>query len=105
VARLVCVRVQDTLELYESLALKARDGRLSGRRRIFLEVWVGDSFHKLTGLWNKLERLIDRRRDRYRERITDPRTGKILRDVDEPLSAHRDRGSAKRRKRTSPPVA
>ena len=44
-------------------------------------------------------RVIDNRSDRYIEHIVDPLTGKVLRDVDEPLSAHQGHGSAKTRKK------
>lgn len=56
----------------------------------------GDDFHRATGKWNKLERLIDGRNNRYREVIRDPETGAVLRFVDEPLTEHRGRGSAKK---------
>lgn len=47
-----------------------------------------------------MERSIDRgakgsTEKRYRELVVDHRTGEVLRDVDEPLSDHRGRGSAK----------
>ena len=35
------------------------------------------------------EQSFDRENDEYREKITDKRTGKVVRDVSEPLSKHR----------------
>jgi len=44
-----------------------------------------------------MERLlvIDRERDCYLERVTDPQTGAVIHACDEPLSAHWGHGSAR----------
>jgi hypothetical protein len=78
------------------LSLKAR--RKPGDKP-FREGKYGDDLYRKTGKWNELERTIDRANDRYREKITDPETGDVIRDLDEPLSKHRGRGDAKRRPR------
>jgi hypothetical protein len=39
---------------------------------------------------------LNRETNRYRERVTDPETGEVLREVDEPLDEHTGHGSAKR---------
>lgn len=44
------------------------------------------------------DRIIDKDGDLYHERVVDVATGDVIRDVTEPLSEHRDRGSARRRK-------
>ena len=44
------------------------------------------------------DRLIDRRNDRYREKVVDSDTGKIIHETVEPLSQHRGHGSAKQPK-------
>jgi hypothetical protein len=46
----------------------------------------------------KVERSIDRLEDRYSERVTDVDTGEVIRQCDEPLSAHQGHGSAKKSK-------
>jgi len=66
-----------------------------GRRRRALERWFGETFHRDSGTWRRLTRMVDRKNDRYRERIT-TRDGEVVRDVDEPLSEHRCRGAARR---------
>ena len=43
-------------------------------------------------------RKIDRENRWYTERITDPQTGEVLREVSEPLRDHHGHGSAKKRK-------
>jgi hypothetical protein len=49
-----------------------------------------------TGDDHFIERIIDRPGDHYYERIVDVGTGKIIRDVDEPLTEHKGRGSARK---------
>lgn len=46
--------------------------------------------------------IFDRSQNRYMEFLVDLQTGEILRNVDEPLSEHRGRGSAKIRKGKTP---
>ena len=55
---------------------------------------VGSDERKSVGDFVNKERDIDHDNDRYREKITDKK-GVVLREVDEPLSEHRGRGSAK----------
>ena len=43
----------------------------------------------------EFHRIIDKENDRYYERIVDPDTGDVIREVDEPLSTHQGHGSAK----------
>lgn len=70
-------------------------GRRDGKKRPFIEGKWGDDLHRLSGVWNRLRRVIDRENDRYVEKIEAP-DGTVLRDVDEPLPEHRGHGSAKR---------
>jgi hypothetical protein len=43
-----------------------------------------------------LVRVIDRRNNRYRESVRDPSTGEVVRNVDEALTEHTGRGSARK---------
>ena len=44
--------------------------------------------------------VIDRENDLYKEVVTDPDTGKIIHQCEEPLSEHVGHGSAKHRPKT-----
>lgn len=68
--------------------------RVWGRR--LWELWTDDDFHRATGTWSKLFRLIDRRRSPSwnSERIVSE-AGDVVRFVDEPLAEHQGRGSAR----------
>jgi len=46
--------------------------------------------------WMHQEKTENRREDRYTEVAKGPDTGKIIHEVDEPLSKHRGHGSAKK---------
>lgn len=46
--------------------------------------------------WHRLSRVIDRRGNRYTEHIEDAETGQVVRHVDEPLTKHTGRGSARK---------
>lgn len=84
--------MEGEVKLRSSLGVKARAG---GKGKPFQEEKIGDDYWRKGSRWMSLRRLIDRRRNRYVERIADPETGEVVRDVDEPLSEHRGRGSAK----------
>jgi hypothetical protein len=68
------------------------------RKKPFIEQTVGDNFHKASGTWRKRERVINRDNDSYCEVISDA-AGREVHRCEEPLSAHRGHGSAKRTSR------
>ena len=74
--------------------------RLRGRQRgkKLGEVTSKPDFYHDAQEWRHINRVIDRENDRYQEVIKGP-DGKVIRQVDEPLSKHTKRGSAKRKKR------
>jgi len=76
--------------------VKARE---PGKKRPSFETVSGDSFHHATGSWNKLSRTIDRRNNQYKEHVVDE-NGRVVRDVEEPLSEHQGHGYAKKQKKT-----
>jgi Zn finger protein HypA/HybF involved in hydrogenase expression len=74
------------------LALKAKNGATG---KWFLKQKQGDSFSTERGRFMRLLQVVDRRNNCYRKLVTDPETGEVLRDVDEPLSDHQGYGDAK----------
>ncbi len=65
-----------------------------GSKKPIAEGFTGRELRKSVGDFVDKERLIDRENDRYREKVVTD-SGEVIRDVDEPLSEHTDRGSAK----------
>jgi len=84
------VTLTDHAEGRDSTRLKARHG---GKGRPFLEAFHGDDYHRDSGGWRQVSRVVDREHGRYTERIVDER-GHIVREVDEPLQHHTGRGAA-----------
>jgi hypothetical protein len=85
--------IGDTVTVRDMLSLKTRT---AGRGGPLVEAKVGDDLHRKSGRWRRLERIIDHARNWYREFIGDPRTGEVIRHVEEPLSRHIGHGAARR---------
>jgi hypothetical protein len=91
-SRALSISVHEVVHIHEMLNLKGRQG--TGGRPL-MEQRVGDDLHRKTGRWLKIERVIDRIKDWYKELITDPETGKAIHHTEERLSDHIGHGSAK----------
>jgi hypothetical protein len=86
------ITVSDSLQMHSQVNIKARYGNAG---RPYLESKAGDDLFRKTGEWNSLERVIDRENDLYKEVISNPQTGEVIRHCEEPLSQHQSHGSAK----------
>jgi len=87
------VSITEQLTFHASLGFKAKR---QGERKPHVEGKSGDDLHRETGRWMKKDRLIDRENDHYKEVVTDPESGNVIRYCEEPLSEHRGHGSAKK---------
>jgi hypothetical protein len=85
--------ISESVTVHGMLELK---GRHATGGRPFNEQKVGDELHRKSGRWMRLERVIDRAKNWYREVVTDHETGKIVHQCDEPLSDHQGHGTAKK---------
>lgn len=99
-ARKFAVDLGAKVTFHDQVKLKKFDGEAKGRA--VEEIVSGADFNRDSGKWYDLKRHIDRVKDRYTERIVDPSTGDVVREVDEPLSKHRGRGDARRIRRGHP---
>lgn len=90
-------------EITENLAAgaimhtKGYAGGLSRKKGLRFESKDGDSFSFDLGRFVHFNQLVDHDADRFVKIIVDPVTGDVLREVDEPLPDHENRGSAKPR--------
>ena len=91
-ARQFNVEITEELKLREGLKFKHKNPE----GKTLAEGLSGDDLHRKSGKWMKKERLIDRAKDHYKEVVTDPDTGSVVHQCDEPLSQHRGHGSAKK---------
>ncbi len=86
------LNVVQELELYQQFKVKQKR---PGAKRPVHEQVGGFDYTRSRGKFSKIVRVIDRENDQYYECITDPDTGEIIRECNEPLSHHFGRGSAK----------
>jgi hypothetical protein len=93
------VSATDTLSISSKVLLKLRRRSGPGKKGIRFELIEGDDLTHATGLWATKRQVIDKDNDRYQKRVVEQGSGKVLRDVDEPLSAHRGYGSAPNKSR------
>lgn len=104
-ARVPCPQCGETMRSYKaaftatgvgtaSMRLKARR---PGVKDPIAEGRYEPSVQRTTGLVMNLERFIDRLRNSYHEKVTNPKTGEVVHQCDEPLSNHQGHGSAKRK--------
>ena len=101
-ARAFAVGITSSVELHSKVGAIAR--RPPGRRWFMKQV-VGSDLHRKTGVWMRLERVIDRARNWYHEKITDPRSGTVVHECSEPLAEHRGHGAARKQGAAHPPPA
>jgi DNA-directed RNA polymerase subunit RPC12/RpoP len=85
----------DTVEVSDRHRMKLKGGERTASGKPGREVIQGHDFHRKSAEWKYLYRLIDRMKGWYHEKITDLKTGKTVRECQEPLSNHRGLGSAK----------
>jgi hypothetical protein len=91
-ARIFNASIQETLIIREKIGLKLKR---PGNKKPIYESVSGDDLFRATGQWNKLTREIDRENDLYKELIINGETGEVIRDCQEPLTEHVNRGSDK----------
>ena len=94
-ARHFSVNVSDTLHFRESLGVKHKNAA----GKTLAESVAGDDLHRKSGKWMKKERVIDHANDHYKEVVTDPETGEVVHQCEEPLSSHVGHGSDKKPKK------
>lgn len=76
------------MTMHGMLGQKARHGQ-PGEVAPHVELKVGSSYDHDTGRWLKLEQVVDHDNNRYRKRLVDKETGKVIRDEDGPLDQHK----------------
>ena len=90
------VNVSSKVKLRSMIGFKFR---VQGAKKPSTEFKEGSELHRDTGKWRKLRREINRDKNRYYEEIIDEEAGATIRLVDEPLTDHKNRGSAKKKKK------
>jgi hypothetical protein len=86
-----------SLPFHSELKYKAKRG---SKGEAFIKGAIGDTLHRILGRWMRLERVIDRENDAYKEKVADPRTGDVIHKNEEPLSKHVGHGDDRKNKPT-----
>jgi transcription elongation factor Elf1 len=94
-ARLSFQSCEGGVSVYSKLSYKGKRG---GKGKPFVLGVIGYDLFRKIQKWMRLERVIDRENDYYKEVITNPTTGEIIHHCEEPLSEHRGHGSAKKKR-------
>lgn len=81
------MHITETIQV--STYLKTHSKRRGGGRRVVREVIGGDDYHRNTGKWNIVRRVIDRVNDWYEETFRDRETGEVVHHTSERLTDHR----------------
>jgi len=89
--RVFQVTIRATVTFKKKLGIK---GRHAGGGKPFIEQGHGDDLHRGTGKWMKKSRIINRENGLYKELVTDPETGDVVHECEEPLSQHVGHGDA-----------
>lgn len=97
VAKTINLHFEDKVDVTVTdwLDLKATNTEMSGKRKMRRHLQTGSQWSVSREKMVEKVRDIDRDADTYYERVVDPETGEVLRQCDEPLSEHFERGSAK----------
>ena len=88
------VTIAETLVARDGLGIKAKR---RGQKKPYVEALSFPSHSRRLAKPVHHERLIDRDKDLYHEKVTDYETGAIIHEQSEPLSEHIGHGSDKRR--------
>lgn len=82
----------------EHMKLKVKEfdqNRKNSRHKAIRETTVGEDYQRKTETWLNIHMVVDRILNLYKKTLTNPGTGEIVRDVQEPLSEHKGYGAAK----------
>ena len=85
---------EDKAELRHKV--KLIEGKRKGKKPL-RETTLKEEVFSETNEWRQIERIVDRGEDVYYEKITDIKTGKVIKEFYEPLSAHIGHGEDKKR--------
>ena len=87
--------IAEEMGVREDLHSRVKDPRYSSKRNPRVISKVGASYWHDEKKWMHREMLVDKNQGRYRKVISDPETGEIVRECEEPLPKHRGHGDDK----------
>ena len=94
IKRIHNVSITETIVARDGFGLKAKR---PGEKKPYVEDLSMPDYSYSRGKHVHRQRVIDRDKDHYFEKITDYETGEVIHHCEEPLSQHRGHGDAKRK--------
>ncbi len=94
-ARKISVQITEKIKFYDSIGGKIKDPSLPSRKKVRVEFFDGFEWSVAYEKYVKKSVVRDKRKNHYHEKVEDPDTGEIIHECTEPLTEHRDHGSAK----------
>lgn len=88
--------IEERATVHHSIRMRAKRPSLPSDKKLRWDANSGYEMSVSLQRLVKVERTLDRDADLYFERVTDPQTGEILHECQEPLSKHIGHGSAKK---------
>lgn len=78
-----------TISAKANVYIKSHSKHRDGGSKVVRELIEGDDYHRKSGKWNVMRRLIDRTKNWYEEIFYDRETSEIVHHTAEPLTEHR----------------
>lgn len=94
-SRHIHLNLEDSIAVKENLTAKIKDPDFPSKKKTRIEITAGDDWSVDNERHMKKERIIDKRKNRYYEKVSDPTTGKTIHECDEKLTSHQNHGHAK----------
>ena len=91
------LEINETFTARDSIGGMVKDPSRPSDQKVRQRFKGGDDFWCKASRWVHRVLSIDRDRNRYFERVTDPETGEVIHECDEPLTEHLGHGSDKKR--------
>lgn len=102
IGRKVSIHIAEGITTRESIGGKIKDPNLPSKKKVRVEFFDGYEWSVALEKHVKKSKLIDKRENKYKEKIEDPDTGKIIHECEEPLSNHQGHGYAKFKDKKKP---
>lgn len=93
--RNVIHEIANKAALHDNLRSKSKDQNFPSKQKCRVKIFTGSDLRKSDSKWMKKEQIIDKDRNYYKEKITDPKTGEIVHHDEGPLSEHQGHGTVK----------
>lgn len=93
--RVVTLTTHEGVQIRECMEGRIKDPTFNSKKNPRVKFKVGASYSRARKKWMHREMYVDKRQDQYREVVSDPDTGEVIHQCEEPLSKHQSHGDAR----------